>query len=83
MRALRACFQWIRDVRAEMSNSMENMTSAERSAYIAAREKKALASLPKIAPEQAKKELHALLHPEAKPKSPTPPKRPRKKAAVK
>ncbi len=49
-----ACFQWIRDIRAEMSKDMENMTGEERVAYIHARSAEASKDWPQYTREESK-----------------------------
>lgn len=52
-----ACFQWIREIRAEMTRDMEGMTPEERSAYI----NKRYEEVQKDRPRYTLEESHALL----------------------
>ena len=56
-----ACFQWIRDVRAEMARDMAGMTPDERVEYMHTRAEAANRRLPRYTPEEAKKKLAAFL----------------------
>ncbi len=50
-----ACFQWIRDIREQMTRDMEGMTLEERAAYMNARGEEAQASRQHFTPEEAKR----------------------------
>ena len=57
-------FGWIRAVRAEIDRETEGMTPDEFCAYSRARALEADKRLPKFTPEEAERELHAILYPE-------------------
>ena len=59
-----ACFQWIRDARAQMDRDMEHMTPEERVDYIHAGATEALKTMPKLTIEEARRQRRAFLHPE-------------------
>jgi hypothetical protein len=59
-----ACFQWIRDVRSQMSEDMEGMSPEERVAYIREGAEKALSLMPKLSREEARLRRQAILCPE-------------------
>ncbi len=59
-----ACFQWIRDARAQMNKDMENMTPEERVAYIHTGATEALKTMPTLTIEEARRQRQAFLHPE-------------------
>ncbi len=59
-----ACFQWIRDIRAEMSQDMADMSLEERAAYLRARHEEAQKSRRRRSHVEAKKERDKILYPE-------------------
>ncbi len=73
-----ACFQWIRDVRAEMNRDMENMTAEERVEYINARYEKAREGRPVYTLEESKRLLAEFLAEPEKPKAAKPKPKARK-----
>ncbi len=52
-----ACFQWIRDVRAEMTRDMEGMTPEECSEYINERYEKARVGRPRYTLKESREML--------------------------
>ncbi len=82
-----ACFQWLRDVRAEMSRDMENMTPEETVDYLDARYEKARVGRPQYTLEESRQLMEKYLAEPAKsnPAKPKPRKaaKPGRKAAEK
>jgi hypothetical protein len=59
-----ACFQWIRDIRADMSRDMAGMTLEERAAYLEKRHKEAQKGRSRPSPAQARRRRNAVLYPD-------------------
>ncbi len=59
-----ACFQWIRDIRTEMSRDMADMTLEERAAYLRDRHEEAQKGRSRLSPAHAKRRRDAILYPD-------------------
>lgn len=65
-----ACFQWIRDIRAEMTRDMEGMTPEERSSYINNRYEEAKKGRPQYSLTESRRLLNEYLSGPAQPRRP-------------